>query len=91
MEFNIQPSDIIIPEVCPYLNTPITNIRSSGYIPTNASVDRIDNSKGYIKGNIQVISRKANTMKSNATLDELEIFAFNILKLHSLAEIEYED
>jgi hypothetical protein len=46
------------------------------------SLDRIDNTKGYIKGNIMVISNKANTMKNNATPKELTKFARWILKIY---------
>jgi len=35
-------------------------------------LDRIDNSKGYIKNNIVVISRYANELKKNATIDDLQ-------------------
>ena len=40
------------------------------------SLDRVDNDKGYVKGNIRVISRKANLLKSSLTLEILE----NIIK-----------
>lgn len=82
-EFNITLDDIIAPDKCPILNIPIfikeiaTNI--TGASPNAPSVDRIDNTKGYIKGNVQVISFKANSMKNNATPEELLQFAFWVI------------
>lgn len=79
LEFNIEESDIIIPEVCPLLEIPI-EFGTKEHYDSSPSLDRIDNTKGYIKGNIWVISKKANTMKSSATLDELHTFCKNILR-----------
>lgn len=70
IEFNIEESDITIPEFCPVLKV---KLESGTRHPP--SLDRIDNSKGYIKGNVWVISRKANTMKNDATAEELKEFA----------------
>lgn len=39
---------------------------------TSPSLDKIIPEKGYIKGNIAIISMRANQLKSNATLAELE-------------------
>jgi len=70
IEFNIELDDILIPDVCPVLKLPFDT--SNDYCP---SIDRIDSTKGYVKGNIQVISNKANRMKSNASNAELHLFA----------------
>jgi len=70
MEFDLQRSDIIIPNECPVLG--IKLFRESKETWNNApSIDRIDNTKGYTKDNIMVISRRANILKKDATFDEL--------------------
>ena len=81
-EFNLEVSDIIIPEYCPYLGIKLSINFEDRYSGNYFTCDRIDSSKGYIKGNVQVISRKANTMKNDATESELIAFANNILKMH---------
>jgi len=42
-------------------------------VPNSPSLDRIDPTKGYVKGNVWIISHKANTFKSYATHEELKI------------------
>ena len=73
-EFKINKEDIYIPEICPILSISLT--KGDGYLPNAMSLDRVDNTKGYIPGNVRVISRKANLLKSSLTLDVLE----NIIK-----------
>jgi hypothetical protein len=87
LEFNIEPKDIHIPKKCPILKVPL--ICSTRYSP---SIDRIYPDKGYIKGNIAVISTLANSMKANATPKELLIFAKNIKKYMDLyQEVEVDE
>jgi hypothetical protein len=78
---NIISEDITLVRMCPLLNVPLEygNHLSSPY---SASLDRIEPNKGYIKGNIQVISMLANQMKSSANKTELLTFANNIIKLY---------
>jgi len=72
--FNITVEDIVIPEVCPILNLPL-EIAVGGKKDNSPSLDRIDNNKGYVKGNVVVISDKANRLKGNLTLKEIFAFA----------------
>lgn len=76
MECTIEKEDIVIPECCPILNIPlIVKIGKSGGDINSPALDRIDNSKGYIKGNIMIMSHLANMMKSCATNKHLINFS----------------
>ncbi len=70
LEFSIETDDINIPDVCPILGIKldITAKKPSDNLP---SLDRIDPAKGYVKGNVWVISWKANELKTNNTLETL--------------------
>ena len=74
LPFNIDVTDIVIPEFCPILG--IKLVRSTtGWMPDTPSLDKVLPHLGYVKGNVQVISGKANLMKNNATPGELQAFA----------------
>lgn len=75
IEFNLTKEDITIPEYCPILGVKLTVGIMSHQDKYGPSLDRIDNSKGYIKGNVMVISKRANAMKNDASLEELKAFA----------------
>lgn len=77
--FNIEVSDIIIPEFCPYLGAKLEFSNTGFHQPNSPSLDKIDPSKGYVKGNVEVISFKANFIKSDLTPEELARFARTIL------------
>ena len=73
MEFTLLPSDISIPETCPVLGIPLR--RSGKFCPNSPSLDRIDNTKGYVKDNVIVVSYRANSIKKDATPTELRKIA----------------
>ena len=87
VEFNLVQTDIDLSECCPYLGIRLDYTRASERDTirdfTTPSLDRIDSSKGYVKGNIRVISFKANAAKCDATEQELVAFAKGVLKAHS--------
>lgn len=63
-DFSIESKDVKIPKICPILKIPL--IKGKNKVHSNSpSLDRIDTTKGYIKGNVRVISWKANKYKSD--------------------------
>lgn len=79
LEFNLEINDIILPSLCPLLEIPFVIGTRANYEHTY-SLDRIDSAKGYIKGNVWVITKLANSMKNSATKKQLNVFAKNIFK-----------
>lgn len=72
-EFNLTIEDFFIPPYCPALGYPLMRCRNGSVISEfTPSIDRIDNSKGYIKGNTIIVSHKANSMKGSKTLEDLQ-------------------
>lgn len=80
LDFNITYDDIIVPDFCPLLNIPLF-VNSKKLGPNSPTIDRIDNSKGYIKGNVLVISAKANTAKGSLSINELELLVYNLKRV----------
>lgn len=64
----------IAPAQCPVFKQPFVE-RGSGFSPMSPSIDKRDPSKGYVRGNIQVISMLANAMKRDASPEQLKLFA----------------
>lgn len=74
LPFNISVEDIQIPSHCPILGIEISPSKQS-VSPNSPSLDRKYPALGYVKGNIWVISYKANTMKNDADKETLISFA----------------
>lgn len=73
LPFDITIEDFVMPDRCPALGVALDyEFKNSGkFAPNSPSLDRRIPELGYVKGNVQVISSKANWIKSDATPDGL--------------------
>lgn len=69
IEFSIDFHDIFWPTHCPILGLEIDYFADYRK-EDSASFDRINNSLGYIKGNVRIISWRANRIKNDGTAEE---------------------
>lgn len=75
VEFSIRVTDIVIPDRCPILDTPL-DLSWGGRAQTSKarenapSLDRLDPRKGYTPDNIVVISYRANMIKGDGLPSE---------------------
>ena len=84
LDFNLTIEDFYIPDVCPVLGVPF----DYDVVNLCPSVDRLDNNKGYIKGNVCIMSTLANRMKFQADFSLWRKFAEGSIKF--LDSIEKE-
>jgi len=68
LDYDLEESKLSIPKTCPWLGIPIT---LEGPKDNSPALDRVDNTRGYTQDNVEIISWKANRLKSDASLDEL--------------------
>lgn len=68
LPFDIEKSDVIIPEFCPIFGIKLL----SGDRDTSPSLDRIIPELGYTKGNIDIISMRANRLKNDMSIEDAE-------------------
>ena len=71
LPFNITLEDISIPKICPVLGIELSTTNNSCE-DNSPTIDRFIPEEGYIKGNISVISARANRIKNDATISEIE-------------------
>jgi hypothetical protein len=70
----------IMTDTCPVFGTEFKWIGNGSIQPTSANIDRIDPAKGYVAGNLVIISSKANNIKS----------AYKSADLYKVADWLYE-
>lgn len=80
--FDLVASEMEWPSHCPVLGVELDYAASFPPPDNGVSVDRIVPEKGYVKGNVQVMSWLANRMKSNATADQMRAFAKYVIETY---------
>ena len=84
LPFGLSIEDCVIPDICPLLGIKIKQMPRGEKITgrqradDSPSLDRIDPAKGYVKGNVWVVSWRANDLKKDATVEELELLTKNL-------------
>jgi len=71
--FNITVDDLApYPLTCPVLGTPLNWMSTGSSGHDSPTIDRMVPERGYTKGNVRLISHRANRMKGDASVQDLE-------------------
>lgn len=77
LPFDLELDDLFIPTLCPLLGIPLE--KGIGWYTDNSpTVDRIIPHLGYTKQNTWVISMRANRLKQDASIQELEMIIWGL-------------
>ena len=82
-ELSVDYYRTLISTHCPLLGVELIYKKFEGHrTPDNyATLDKIDPKLGYVEGNVQIVSFRANTLKNSATLKELQTIVANWEKM----------
>lgn len=76
LPFDLTEDDIDIPVFCPVLGIKLERgVEGTGRSDASPSLDRIVPERGYVKGNVVVVSNRANRMKNDGSPEELRRLA----------------
>jgi hypothetical protein len=70
VSFDLVEADVVIPVACPILGIPIAVSEGKGGMDNSPSLDRLVPELGYVPGNVEVVSFRANTIKNRGTAAE---------------------
>jgi hypothetical protein len=68
--FTIRFEDIEVPKICPVLGIVLNLGTRGGFKDSSPTIDRVIPERGYVCGNVAVISKRANTIKNCGTAAE---------------------
>lgn len=84
-EFTITKDYLILHEYCPILGIKL-KFNPGKRKDNSYSIDRIDSTKGYIKGNVCVVSWKANRIKRDISMEFCERVIKYIKKYYKVGD-----
>ncbi len=70
LPFSITIDDIVVPLICPILGIPL-ELGKKQVQDSSPSLDRVYPEKGYVRGNVLVVSHKANRLKNELSPEGL--------------------
>ena len=73
IEFTINFGEIEWPECCPVLGIKLDYFVNGFPTDYSPSFDRLDCSKGYVPGNVVIMSNRANRIKNDASVNEIRM------------------